>query len=83
MPSFFAADGGIYGSYNVAALGCYALGIIVQIPFMATDFYVGPVARALHGADLSWLVGLVVVATVYYFSAPRHAAQPADLREPG
>lgn len=82
VPSFFAADGGVYGHYNVAALSCYALGIVVQIPFMATDFYVGPAARALGGVDLSWLVGLVVVAVVYYFSAPRHAARPADVREP-
>lgn len=83
VPSFFAADGGIYGRYNVAALSCYALGIVVQIPFMATDFYVGPAARALGGVDLSWLVGLVVVAGVYYFSAPRHAAHPADVSEAG
>jgi NCS1 family nucleobase:cation symporter-1 len=83
VPSFFAADGGLYGRYNVAALSCYALGIVVQIPFMATDFYVGPAARALGGVDLSWLVGLVVVAGVYYFSAPRHVAHPADVSESG
>ncbi|MHB1869256.1 MAG: purine-cytosine permease family protein [Steroidobacteraceae bacterium] len=83
VPSFFAADGGLYGRYNVAALSCYALGIVVQIPFMATDFYVGPAARALGGVDLSWLIGLVVVAGVYYFSAPRHAAHPVDVSESG
>ena len=42
VPSFFAFDGGIYGNYNVAALVCYALGIAVQIPFVATDLYTGP-----------------------------------------
>lgn len=83
VPSFFAADGGVYGRYNIAALSCYALGIVVQIPFMATDFYVGPAARALGGVDLSWLAGLVVVAAVYYFSAPRTAVRPAESREPG
>lgn len=83
VPSFFAANGGVYGHYNVAALGCYALGIIVQVPFIADDLYVGPVARALGGVDLSWLIGLVVSGTVYYFSAPRHAARPTDMSNAG
>ncbi|MGH7106162.1 MAG: cytosine permease, partial [Acetobacteraceae bacterium] len=82
VPSFFAADGGLYGRYNLAALGSYALGIVVQAPFMVTDFYVGPAARAFGGVDLSWLVGLVLVATVYYFTAPRHAARPAGMTDP-
>ena len=73
VPSFFAADGGVYGRYNIAALVCYALGIVVQVPFIAADIYVGPLARMLGSVDLSWLVGLVVTATVYYISAPRHA----------
>ncbi|MCP1375257.1 purine-cytosine permease family protein [Dyella lutea] len=73
VPSFFAADGGVYGRYNVAALVSYVLGIVVQVPFIAADFYVGPMARVLGGIDLSWLAGLVVTAAVYYFSAPRHA----------
>ncbi|AND68474.1 hypothetical protein ATSB10_10200 [Dyella thiooxydans] len=80
VPSFFAADGGVYGRYNVAALASYALGIVVQVPFIAADFYVGPVARLLGGIDLSWLAGLVVTAAVYYFSAPRHA-MPVMLAE--
>lgn len=83
VPSFFAADGGMYGRYNAAALGCYALGIVVQAPFIATDFYVGPAAREFGGVDLSWLVGLVVVAAVYYLSAPRHAARPAGTSDLG
>jgi len=69
VPSFFTADGGIYGKYNPAALGCYALGIAVQIPFVATDLYTGPFARAIGGIDLSWIVGLVIVGPVYYFAA--------------
>jgi purine-cytosine permease-like protein len=28
-------------------------------------------ARALNGADLSWLVGLVITVPLYYFSASR------------
>jgi NCS1 family nucleobase:cation symporter-1 len=68
VPSFFAADGGIYGHYNFTALACYLVGIAVQIPFIATDLYTGPLARALGGVDLSWMVGIAVVSPVYYFA---------------
>ena len=65
---FFAAGGGIYGNYNFTALACYLVGIAVQIPFVAADFYTGPLARAMGGVDLSWLVGIAVVSPVYYFA---------------
>jgi nucleobase:cation symporter-1, NCS1 family len=68
VPSFFAADGGVYGHYNLTALACYLVGILVQIPFIAADFYTGPLARALGGVDLSWVVGIAVVSPVYYFA---------------
>ena len=68
VPSFFAADGGVYGHYNLTALACYLVGIVVQIPFVAADFYTGPIARALGGVDLSWIVGIAVVSPVYYFA---------------
>ncbi|HYM43236.1 MAG TPA: cytosine permease [Steroidobacteraceae bacterium] len=68
VPSFFAADGGIYGHYNLTALACYVVGIVVQIPFIAAGFYTGPLARALGGVDLSWLAGIVVVSPVYYLA---------------
>jgi NCS1 family nucleobase:cation symporter-1 len=66
VPSFFAHDGGVYGKYNVAALVCYLLGILVQVPFIASDVYTGPIARALGGIDFSWVVGLIVVSVVYF-----------------
>jgi NCS1 family nucleobase:cation symporter-1 len=69
VPSFFAFDGGVYGKYNIPALVCYALGIVVQIPFIATDLYTGPIARAVGGVDLSWIVGLLFVCPVYYLAA--------------
>lgn len=74
VPSFFAFDGGVYGKYNVAALACYALGIVVQVPFIATDLYTGPIARAVGGVDLSWIVGLLFVCPVYYFAARERPA---------
>ncbi len=77
VASFMREDGGIYGRVNVAAVACYLLGIVVQIPFVATEMYTGPVAKALGGADLSWLVGLAVTGPAYYATARRIVPAPA------
>ncbi|MBB4818199.1 NCS1 family nucleobase:cation symporter-1 [Pseudomonas alcaligenes] len=74
VASFFRRDGGIYGRFNWVAVNCYALGILVQVPFMSSGLYTGPMARAMGGADISWLVGLLVVAPVYYLFSRRGAA---------
>ena len=74
LSSIFAADGGIYGRVNVRAVTAYALGILVQVPFMNTPLYAGPVAESLGGADLSWILGLVVTAPVLLAAGARHAA---------
>jgi NCS1 family nucleobase:cation symporter-1 len=71
VPSFFRQDGGIYGRVNVAAVTCYGVGILVQVPFIASALYTGPVARAIGGIDLSWIVGLLVTAPAYYWLARR------------
>lgn len=71
VASFLRADGGIYGRVNPTAVGCYALGVLVQIPFMSTPLYTGVAARALNGADLSWIIGLAVTAPAYYWLAQR------------
>jgi NCS1 family nucleobase:cation symporter-1 len=69
VASFMRADGGIYGRVNVAAVGCYILGVLVQVPFFSSPAYTGCIAHALHGADLSWVVGLAVTSPLYYFAA--------------
>ncbi|MBS0419884.1 MAG: cytosine permease [Proteobacteria bacterium] len=71
VPAFFAADGGVYGKYNVAALVCYGVGIVVQIPFVSSDLFTGPIARAIGNIDLSWIVGFLVVSPLYYFAVKK------------
>jgi NCS1 family nucleobase:cation symporter-1 len=60
------------------ALLSLVVGFGVMVPFMDTGLVVGPVSNALDGADLSFVVGFVVAAVVYYplrvLSA--HPAQP-------
>jgi len=74
LESIFRFDGGIYGRYNRAAIAAYILGIVVQIPFMATSLYTGPVAAHLGGADLSWLAGLIVTGPIYLLLVRRSPA---------
>jgi NCS1 family nucleobase:cation symporter-1 len=71
VDSFFRQDGGIYGRFNTAAVSCYLLGILIQMPFVASALYTGPIARALGGVDVSWIVGLAVTAPAYYWAAKR------------
>lgn len=65
VDDFFAPDGGRYGRYNAGALIVFVVGVLVQVPFMDTTLYVGPIASALGDVDLAWLVGLTVSAVLY------------------
>jgi len=71
VDAFFLRDGGIYGRVNTVAVVCYVLGTLVQLPFVASPLYTGPVARAMGGVDLSWVVGLGLTAPAYYWLAKR------------
>ncbi|MDF3310124.1 purine-cytosine permease family protein [Rhodococcus koreensis] len=76
---------GRYGKWNMTALTCYLVGVVVQIPFLAQSLYTGPVTELLGGADISWIVSLLVTGLVYYPAArrtsnpPAHMIYPADL----
>jgi NCS1 family nucleobase:cation symporter-1 len=60
-------DGGIYRHWNRRGMAAYLLGFIVMIPFFSTTLFTGPGARALHGADISPIIGLVVASLSYVF----------------
>jgi nucleobase:cation symporter-1, NCS1 family len=80
IAAFFRQDGGIYGRINAPAVFCYVLGIVIQLPFIASPLHMGSIAKALGGTDLSWLVGLAVTAPAYYWLAKRSRAQYAPGR---
>lgn len=69
VEDFFKRDGGVYGRFNWVAIGSYVAGALIQVPFSATAIYTGPMAAALGGVDISWIVGLAVVAPLYYVTA--------------
>lgn len=82
IPALYDPNGR-YGRWNVAALVSYAIGILAQIPFLAQTLYTGPVTKALDGADISWVVGLVVTVAVYLPWARRTSRAPAAMIYPG
>jgi NCS1 family nucleobase:cation symporter-1 len=71
VEALFDSDGR-YGRFNAGALAAYSLGVLTQIPFVNSPLYVGPVAKWLGGAEIAWLVGLVVAGGLY-FACSRNA----------
>ena len=61
----------------------------VEVPFMSTTFYSGPMVSYLGGGDSSWILGLLVSSGLYYFLhrgvdvlAPATSSAPAALEDP-
>ena len=83
VSQFFRGDGGIYGRFDWVSIGCYLVGIAIEVPFVNTTLFEGPAAKALNGADISWIICLIVIAPAYYLAAKRLrpavpvAAEPA------
>ncbi len=67
IEGIFKVDGP-YGRVNWTALAIYAITVVVELPFMNSTFFEGPVAKALGGGDIAWIVGLVVAGGLYYAS---------------
>lgn len=65
VPALSDPDGR-YGRWNATGITIYFIGILVQIPFLSTSFYTGPLVAPLGGVDISWILGLAVPGTLYY-----------------
>ena len=57
---------GEYGRLNWRAVIPYLIAVAVEIPFMSTTFYTGPLVAAVGGADISWILGIAVAGGLYY-----------------
>ncbi|KQY62461.1 MULTISPECIES: purine-cytosine permease family protein [unclassified Nocardioides] len=74
---------GIYGKFNVGAFVAYGIGVLIQIPFMHSTLYTGPIASWMGGAEFAWVLGLVVSGGLYYaFSARIRNEVPPTHRVP-
>lgn len=60
---------GCYGRWNVLGISVYVAGVLIQLPFVDSHFYSGPMVAQLGGVDISWIVGLVVPGVLYYLLA--------------
>ncbi|HLW24830.1 MAG TPA: cytosine permease [Steroidobacteraceae bacterium] len=86
VPALSDPDGR-YGRWNGTGISIYLIGILVQIPFLSTAFYTGPLVARLGGVDISWILGLIVPGILYYLfgrasqrRAPSHLILPNEAR---
>lgn len=68
---------GRYGDWHFGALVAYVVGVAVQIPFMDQTMYTGPMVEVLGGADVSWIIGIIVTTAIYYPWAKKTNVAPA------
>ena len=79
VPALSNPDGR-YGRWNKTGITIYAIGILIQIPFIATSFYTGPWVASLNGVDISWIVGLIVPGFLYFiFGRSSRDRAPSEL----
>jgi nucleobase:cation symporter-1, NCS1 family len=89
-PPALAADrGGLYwrnGGIHWPAIIAQGLGMIASLMWINADFavpsYIGPISNhfpGLQGGDLSWLIGIVVGAGVYYLLARKGVRHEAEV----
>ena len=64
LEAIFDPDG-IYGRINWRTMAAYLAAVAAEIPFMSTDFYTGGLVGWMGGADIAWIVGLVIAAALY------------------
>lgn len=67
---------GHYGGVDWRAMTAYLVGIVVEVPFIASPFYTGPVATWLDGADVSWILGIFIAGGLYVLLMKRFPHRP-------
>ncbi|MGW1895548.1 purine-cytosine permease family protein [Streptomyces sp. NPDC002004] len=66
-------------SPGLPAVVAFVVAFAAAVPFMDTGLYVGPVAKTLHGGDLSYYVAFLVALAVY---APLRLRRPRPTAAP-
>jgi nucleobase:cation symporter-1, NCS1 family len=67
----FFSKHGTFGKWGWPAIITYFVAFAVELPFVHTTFIEGPIARAMGGVDLAWLVGSLVSIPLYRYLAKR------------
>jgi NCS1 family nucleobase:cation symporter-1 len=84
--SLAQSRGGLYyrnGGWHTPALIAQALGMFAAFMWInAYPAYLSPLTNRTGGADLSWLMGLVVAGVTYYLLARHHVRQEGEATLP-
>lgn len=81
IPALYDPNGR-YRGWQWGTIAVYVIGVLIQIPFLATTLYTGPITKMLGGVDISWIVGLLVTGLLYYPVAKRSVVQPRAMIYP-
>lgn len=68
VKAFFTRKG-TYGAIRWAGTIVYLITLGVQIPFLYTTFYTGPLVSHLNNTNISWIVGFFIASALYYVAA--------------
>ena len=68
IAALFQRDGA-YGWISWPSVILYLVTIGIEIPFVDATLYEGPIAKALGGTDIAWIVGLLIASVVYWLLA--------------
>jgi len=67
--SQFFRPNGRWGKVSWTALIIFVVTIAIEIPFMNSTIYEGPVAHAMKGADIAWIIGFLFASGAYYLTS--------------
>jgi NCS1 family nucleobase:cation symporter-1 len=68
---------GPYGLISWPSVLLYLITIGIEIPFVNATLLEGPIAKALGGADIAWIIGLILPSVAYWLLArARHVPDP-------
>jgi cytosine/uracil/thiamine/allantoin permease len=78
------SSGRYWGWHGLNAAGCIAIvtGMAVAVMTMKSPLYDGPLARALGGADLSWILGFPVSGLLYWLLTAKRTRAPVNAPTP-
>lgn len=72
----FYDHSGAFAGISWPGLGALLSGIVMSVPFMGNELYMGPIADQIGGVDLSYFVSGLVAAMIYLaFAKPVRATE--------
>jgi nucleobase:cation symporter-1, NCS1 family len=74
----FFNPNGPFGNFAWRGLLVYFVTFAIEVPFMNTSVFQGPISKAMGGADIAWIVGLAVAIPLYYFLAKNSRASAPE-----